>query len=80
MFIHCGLCLDEWKRNIEIRTKQSPKDYQQIQAGWTKRGLQIWCKRHDCNIMHIDFEKQKHPANTARHMTKKEIKELKKLR
>ena len=33
------------------------------EVGWTKLGLQVWCKRHDANMMHIDFQKQQHPAN-----------------
>ena len=31
--------------------------------GWTKLGLQVWCKKHNCNMMHIDFQGQQHPAN-----------------
>jgi hypothetical protein len=41
-------------------------DWQKIQVGWTQLGLQVWCIRHDCNIMHIDFEGVKHRANTTR--------------
>jgi hypothetical protein len=65
-YIHCGLCLQEQKNNEALHTTMSPKDYQRIQVGFTKLGLQVWCTRHDCNIMHVDFEHQKHPANTTR--------------
>ncbi len=71
MYFHCGQCVTEWKADKKISSKQSPKDYSQIQAGWTKKGLQIWCNRHNCNILHIDFEGKKHPANVS-------IKEVKK--
>lgn len=80
MYLHCGLCGEEWKNTEEIRTTQSPSDYSRLGVGWTKEGLQIWCKRHDCNVMHIDFQGQKHPANMTRKATKKEKMELKKLK
>lgn len=57
-YIHCGKCLDEMPQGV------SPKDWQRIQAGWTTLGLQVWCTRHECNVMHVDFQGQKHPANT----------------
>ena len=57
LYLHCGLCLDEKPEDI------SPMEYSQIQTGWTKEGLQVWCNRHNCNVVHIDFEGQKHPAN-----------------
>ena len=66
-FIHCGRCLEEWNKNEEIKTKVSPKDYSKISCGFTKQGLQIWCNRHNCNIMHIDFEGEKHPADLTIH-------------
>ena len=56
MFLHCKKCLDE------LPGDQSHRDYATIEAGWTKIGLQLWCKRHEMNIMHVDFEGQQHPA------------------
>ena len=62
MYLHCGLCLDELSTgNIQ----QSPQEYQRIQAGWTKQGIQLVCTRHGSNIIHIDFEGAKHPADTT---------------
>lgn len=58
-FFHCLHCANEWKNNKEINTSQSPSDYSRIDVGWTKKGVQIWCKRHDKNIVHLDFLKQK---------------------
>jgi len=40
----------------------SPRDYAQYEVGFTVTGIQVWCKRHDCNIVHIDFQSQRHPA------------------
>lgn len=62
-YLHCGKCLEEWKANH--KGKISPKDFARTQSGWTKEGLQVWCNRHNCNILNIDFEGQKHPADTT---------------
>lgn len=34
----------------------SMREYGRLEAGFTARGLQIWCKRHDVNVCHVDFE------------------------
>ena len=60
LFLHCKKCIQEKPKDI------SPSDYQSIEVGWTKLGLQAWCTRHDCNVMHIDFEGMQHPANLTR--------------
>ena len=52
-YFHCAECL------AELPKGESPKSYSQIQAGWTKKGFQVWCNRHDMNIMHVDFRGQK---------------------
>lgn len=66
MYMHCGLCLEEikamWDQGIEI----SPQEYARVQAGWTRQGIQVWCNRHEVNVMHMDFQGNKHPANTSR--------------
>ncbi len=53
LYFHCGKCLDEKPEGI------SPCEWQQIQAGWTLKGFQVWCKRHDINIVHMDLKGQK---------------------
>ncbi len=59
-YIHCGLCLKERPKNV------SPQDYSRIEAGYTKWGIQFWCRRHEVNVCHIDFEgKSPFPANTT---------------
>ena len=69
-FLHCILCLEELKngRNADglVRKTTSPHVYAWFEVGWTKQGIQIWCARHDCNILHIDFEGAKHKADTTR--------------
>lgn len=56
MFFHCKKCGEETPDDM-------PRcDYQQLEVGWTEQGLQVWCRRHDMNIIHIDFEGHCHPA------------------
>ena len=38
---------------------KSLQDYSKIDAGFTDRGIQLWCQRHQVNICHIDFEGKK---------------------
>ena len=62
-FAHCCLCLEEMGAT-EIGC--SPREYAELEVGFTDLGLQIWCKRHECNILHIDFEGHRHPTNDSR--------------
>lgn len=48
-FWHCGKCLKEKPNNV------SPHEYCSIEAGWTLKGFQVWCKRHDVNIASFDL-------------------------
>ena len=56
-YLHCSRCLDELPRGV------SPQQWTRPDIGFTAIGLQVWCSRHNCNVMHIDFQGQKHPAN-----------------
>ena len=38
---------------------KSLQEYSKIDVGFTKRGLQIWCQRHQLNICHINFDGKK---------------------
>lgn len=58
-FIHCKKCL------AQRPLSTSPAEWAQTEVGWTMRGLQLWCRRHDINLLHVDFEGHKHPANTT---------------
>ena len=62
-FMHCKLCLAERPDDV------SPREFASMEVGFTKEGVQVWCRRHECNIMHIDFQVQRHPANTGRQKT-----------
>lgn len=63
-FAHCGLCLEEFAEGDF--PDMAPRDYASLEVGFTPLGVQVWCKRHEANVMHIDFQGQKHPANTER--------------
>lgn len=60
MFLHCGLCL------AERPPGQSPREFAQLEVGWTPLGIQLWCKRHEVNVLHMDFDGQQHRLNTTR--------------
>ena len=55
--LNCGLCLQEKPNNVSCQT------WSRLDVGWTKLGLQVWCRRHGMNVCHIDFEGEKLPAN-----------------
>ena len=59
MYFHCRRCLEERPDGL------SPQEWGSMEVGWTALGLQVWCKRHNMNIVHIDFEGHQHPANTG---------------
>jgi hypothetical protein len=59
LYVHCALCMDELPAGL------SPREWAQLEVGFTKRGIQVWCKRHELNVMHMDFEGQKHKVNTT---------------
>jgi hypothetical protein len=56
-YFQCAKCLKERPSHI------SPRDWAQLEIGYTVLGIQVWCKRHECNVVHVDFEGVKHPGN-----------------
>lgn len=59
MYTHCAICLRE------VPSDTSAAEYARLNVGLTPQGVQVWCVRHDANVMHIDFQGQKHPVNTT---------------
>ena len=51
--IVCVKCSDELTQGLT--DAKSIQDYSRIDVGFTDRGLQIWCQRHQINICHINF-------------------------
>jgi len=46
-FFHCRQCIEEKPDGI------SPRDWAQLEVGWTRYGIQVWCKRHERNVEHF---------------------------
>ena len=57
-FIHCVKCLHEKPQG------KSPAQWARLNFGFTELGVQVWCERHHCNVIHIDFQGHQHPASS----------------
>ena len=55
--IVCVKCSDEFMTGQT--DAKSLQDYSRIDVGFTERGIQLWCQRHQINICHINFNGQK---------------------
>ena len=47
--IYCEACQRERPDCI------TPQKWSRLDVGWTENGLQVWCRRHDCNVLQIDL-------------------------
>lgn len=52
-FFHCANCMKVKPAN------KSPREWAMLEVGWTKKGFQVWCKRCEMDVIHVDFEGQK---------------------
>lgn len=52
-FFHCKECLES------LPNGKSPRDWVRLEVGWTPKGIQVWCIRHEMSVAHFDFEGQK---------------------
>lgn len=50
----CSQCFDEMSKGLT--DKASLQDYALFDVGFTDMGIQVWCRRHDLNVVHIDFD------------------------
>lgn len=57
-YINCTMCVIE-----AAKTGQHIKEYARMTVSFTDIGLQVYCLRHEVNIIHIDFQGTKPPAN-----------------
>ena len=62
-YVACTKCAEEL---ADIEPKISLQDYAAIDVGFTSWGLQVWCRRHQVNIVHLDFGGQQLPADFRR--------------
>lgn len=61
--LRCARCVRHFELN-GLPEEEMKVALGNLQVSFTRIGLQVWCMRHNCNVIHIDFEGQKHPANT----------------
>ena len=48
-YFHCAKCMDEKPDDM------SPREYGSVEVGFTNRGLQVWCKRHEMNVVRYNL-------------------------
>ena len=53
-YIACSECQKEFESGMTDST--SLQDYSKLDIGFSDIGLQVWCRRHEINVCHIDFE------------------------
>ncbi len=49
-YFHCRKCIMEKPAGV------SPQAFSSLEIGITPHGLQVWCKRHDCNVGHFKID------------------------
>ena len=59
--IICSKCETEFL--LGSTDSRSLQDYSRLDIGFTSIGVQVWCRRHDANVIHIDFAGQKPTAD-----------------
>jgi hypothetical protein len=57
-FIRCPDC--EWD---DKPLGESPRTWGRLEVGITPIGLQVWCTRHDRNVIHVDYQHRDYPAD-----------------
>lgn len=58
-FIQCAKCLNEKPAGV------SPRQFARVQIGIRNDGkLQVWCNRHECNVVVIDFKLKENCGRT----------------
>jgi hypothetical protein len=50
----CAKCADEFAAGAT--DAPSLRDLTALDVGFTRRGFQVWCRRHDVNVVHVDFD------------------------
>ncbi len=54
-YFHCSRC----RKEMEEGTLEEFPNYE---VGYTKIGIQVWCPRHEINLIHLNFGGHKFPA------------------
>tara|TARA_B100000965_G_scaffold295593_2_gene253763 strand:+ start:133 stop:387 length:255 start_codon:yes stop_codon:yes gene_type:complete len=50
----CPRCVKEFMERP--RPFRSLIDFMEFEVGFTMLGIQVWCRRHNKNVCHIDFQ------------------------
>jgi hypothetical protein len=56
-FTYCRQCMKDLEHINRVKAPQSIRDYSKLECGWTEFGFQLWCIRHNKNILHIDLRR-----------------------
>ena len=59
--IVCSRCADDVTEGRAGLVSMA--DYMRLDVGFSGTGLQVWCRRHDANVVHIDFEGRELPTD-----------------
>ncbi|MEE4299787.1 MAG: hypothetical protein V2J24_10120 [Pseudomonadales bacterium] len=57
----CAKCADDVAAGRAVEA--SIAEHQRLEVGFTEFGIQVWCRRHDANIVHVDFGGQRFRAD-----------------
>ena len=49
----CNQCYEEYCAGLT--DSSSLQQYSMLDVGLTDIGLQVWCRRHNVNVVHVDF-------------------------
>lgn len=60
-FVHCGKCIQEKPKGV------SPSAWAQLEVGYTKEGIQVWCRRHEINVVHLKWAKDSYSGADVEH-------------
>lgn len=75
-YVNCSRCIAEWKEDPNLNKAMALRNYARFSCGATARGFQVWCNRHECNVIHINFQGMQHPADISRSLTTEEQKSI----
>lgn len=53
--MHCRQCLKEFD-DQGMGVLISPEDYAELDVGWTPTGIQVWCRRHNYNVLCLELK------------------------
>ena len=59
--IVCSRCADDVTEGRAGPVSMA--DYMRLDVGFSPIGVQVWCRRHDANGVHIDFEGRSLPTD-----------------